>query len=409
MNRVLIGCADSILSLLLQMLETCGDLYIKPSTMRSKVNSRSRILGMRSLRWKVRWINSSWAGPTSFFRDWLAFFLATLCPVYLQQTQSLRQDLDSYSQVDQIIYRQQSVSLSQQLQSLSREYSLLNEYGSKRPLTQAYLQRAIKNGVDASKQQLANLPDFQFDEASYLIPTAISQSDELALLARDIKTIDESLAQVSEVRAVVAQPELLKTAEDLVGDSEAAALKATADQIGTAERVRASLADTQNSLQTKIAAEKRLQDEQQARKQAQAARAAQMEAQKRAEEQRERRIAETQEAETKKAADEASDAEGCNLLATNKMGVSAQAREEYAEQATQKAAEKMGPDVIYNTAAGDNNRYLLMAAPPEHEGELNGYALAMANSQTFAQLSAWRVSARCSSLCAIRMDTAKRS
>jgi hypothetical protein len=172
---------------------------------------------------------------------------------YLQQTQSLRQDLAAYSQAVEIA-RRQSVLLSQQLQNLSREVSLLNECASSRPLTQAYLQHAIKDGIDASRRQLANLPTFQFNEASYQIPTAISENDKLALIARHIKTIDEDLAKTSEARAIIAQPEAMKTLGEVVGGTEAANLKATADQIAAAERVRKSLLDAQSSLQAKIAA-----------------------------------------------------------------------------------------------------------------------------------------------------------
>jgi hypothetical protein len=214
----------------------------------------------------------------------------TFAQSYLQQTQSLRQDVGAYLQAVGMDH-QQSTPLVQQLKNLGREASLLNESASGRPLTQAYLQQAIKNGVDASRRQIANLPAFQFSEASYRIPTAISEGDELALIARHIKTIDESLAQVSEVRAIIAQPEAMKAAEEVVGGTEATTLKATADQIGSAEHMRASLVDTQNSLQAKIAAEQKLRDEEQARKQAQAARAAEMAAQKRAEEQKQAKLA----------------------------------------------------------------------------------------------------------------------
>jgi hypothetical protein len=184
----------------------------------------------------------------------------TFAQSYLQQTQSLRQDLGAYLQAVGMDH-QQSAPLVQQLQNLGREVSLLNESASGRPLTQAYLQHVIKDGIDASRRQLANLPAFQFNEASYRIPTTISESDELTLISNDIKAIDESFAKVSETRAIAAQPELMKIAEEVVGGTEAATLKATADQIGTAEHMRASLVDTQNSLQTKIAAENRAREE----------------------------------------------------------------------------------------------------------------------------------------------------
>jgi hypothetical protein len=173
---------------------------------------------------------------------------------YLRQTEGLRQDLNTYSQAV-AINRLQSDSLLNQLLKLSREVSLLHDYASGRPLAQAYLQHAIKDGIESSRRQLANLPDFQFNEASYRIPSGTSESDQLALIASRIKTIDESLAKVSEVRAIMAQPEAMKTIGEVVGGNEAAKLNATTAQIATADHVRASLVDAQNSVQAKIAAE----------------------------------------------------------------------------------------------------------------------------------------------------------
>jgi hypothetical protein len=173
---------------------------------------------------------------------------------YLHQTEGLRQDLNTYSQAV-AINQLQSDSLLNQSLKLSREISLLRDYASGRPLTQSYLQHVIKDGIEASRRQLANLPDFQFNEAPHRIPSGISESDQLALIASRIKTIDESLAKVSEVRAIMAQPEAMKTIGEFVGGNEAAKLNATAAQIATADRVRASLVDAQNSVQAKIAAE----------------------------------------------------------------------------------------------------------------------------------------------------------
>lgn len=179
---------------------------------------------------------------------------------YIQQTRSLREDLLAYAQAVAINHGQ-SMTLPQQLQNLSSEVSLLHECGTKRPLTQAYLEHAIKNDVDASREQLAKLPTFQFNESSYRIPAEISESDELTLISSHIKTIDESLAKVSELRAMIAQPEAMKTVGEIVGGNEAAGLKATADQIVAAERMRGSLEEARNALQGKIAAENKAREE----------------------------------------------------------------------------------------------------------------------------------------------------
>jgi hypothetical protein len=301
--------------------------------------------------------------------------------LYLQQTQGLGLDLASYVQAGQFDHRR-NVSLLQQVLTLGREVNMLSTFESGRPLTKKYLEDAITNDTAAVRTELASLPTFQFNESSYRIPSVLSDNDKLAFVLSHLKDIDNSLAPVSETRAIVAQPDAMKTVEEVVGSNEAATLKATAAQIAAAEQVRASLADAQNSIQAKITAEKEARER----------RIAEAEARKAAEnEAREQRIAEAKEAEAKAAraakaeADRAAnekDAEACNLFGTNKMGVSAQARKEYADKATQNAQEKIGPDVLYDSAAGDNNRYLLIAAPPEHEYELNGFAAAMANSKS---------------------------
>lgn len=186
---------------------------------------------------------------------------------YLGQTQGLREDLLAYAQAAEIDHGQ-NLPLSKQVQSLGREVSLLNECGSKQPLTQAYLQHAIKNGGDASKQQLAKLPTFQFNAASYRIPDDISKSKKLTLVENYIKTIDDNVAKVSEVRTIVLQPGGLKTAEEVFGANEATRLKATADQIDAAERMRGSLVDAQDSLQAKITAENNARAEKKAAEEA---------------------------------------------------------------------------------------------------------------------------------------------
>ncbi len=178
---------------------------------------------------------------------------------YLQQTQSLGLDLAAYLQAAQFAH-QRNLSLVQQLQNLRRETEMLNASQSI-PLTRKYLQDAIRDDTEAVRQKLASLPAFQFDEASYRIPGALPPAtssklnDRLAFVTSRIKDIDDRLASASEVRAIIAQPEATKTVEQMVGGSEATALKATAVHIAAAERARASLVDIQNSIQASIAAQ----------------------------------------------------------------------------------------------------------------------------------------------------------
>jgi hypothetical protein len=84
--------------------------------------------------------------------------------------------------------------------------------------------------VFQSKQGL--IEPFQFNEASYQIPATISENDKLTLISGYVSTIDESLAKVSEARAIIAQAEAMKTVGEVVGGSEAARLKTTVYQEG---------------------------------------------------------------------------------------------------------------------------------------------------------------------------------
>jgi WG containing repeat len=186
--------------------------------------------------------------------------LATAVPLphfaqnYLQQTQSLGLDLASYAQAVQLGHRH-DIALLQQVENLSREVKMLNVSEPGRPLTKKYFQRAIKDDSESVRQQLASLATFQFDETPYRIPSGLSDDATFAFVSSHIKSIDDSLASISEARAIAAQPEAMKTIEEIVGGTEAAKLNATASQIAAAEHVRASLVDAQNSVQAKITAE----------------------------------------------------------------------------------------------------------------------------------------------------------
>jgi hypothetical protein len=173
---------------------------------------------------------------------------------YLQQTQSLGLDLANYAQAAQFDHRR-TVPLLQQVLTLGREVNMLSAIESGRALTKKYLQDAIKGDTEAVRVELASLPTFQFDETSYQIPGTLSDNDKLAFVSSRIKDIDSSLAAVSATRAMVAQPDAVKTVVAVVGGNEAAKLSATAAQIAAADRVRASLVDAQNSVQAKIAAD----------------------------------------------------------------------------------------------------------------------------------------------------------
>lgn len=211
---------------------------------------------------------------------------------YLQQTQTLGLDLSSYAQAAQFDHRR-DVPLLQQVLTLGREVSMLSAFESGRPLTKKYLQDAITNDTEAVRIKLASLPTFQFNETSYRVPSDLSENDKLAFVLSHLKDVDNSLAPVSETRAIVAQPDAVKTLEEVVGGNEAARLNATAGQIAAAEHVRASLVEAQNSIQAKITAEKEARER----------RIAEVEERKAAEnEARERRIAEAQEAERERLA-----------------------------------------------------------------------------------------------------------
>jgi hypothetical protein len=64
----------------------------------------------------------------------------------------------------------------------------------------------------------------------------------------------------------------------------------------------------------------------------------------------------------------------CNVWATKLLNMSPEKRDEYAQQATEKAYEQVGSDILTNTAAGENNKYLLVSTTPEHEAELREFA-----------------------------------
>lgn len=205
---------------------------------------------------------------------------------YLGDTAAFRRDLLTYAEANQINHRH-DVALLEQIQNLGHETDLLKD-SQVGPLTTKYLEDAIKDDTQAVRMEIGSLPTFQFNEASYRIPSGITESKELTFLSSHIKAIDDSLAKVSEVQAIIAQPGAMKTAEEVIGGNEAAALNATANQIGLAEHMRASLVDTQTSLQTKIAAEQEAERERVAAVEAKQRAEAQKEA---AEEQKKQKLA----------------------------------------------------------------------------------------------------------------------
>ncbi len=184
--------------------------------------------------------------------------------MYLQQTQSLGLDLSSYAEAVQFCH-QHDVPLSQQLRNLAHEVSALHS-SDERPLTKKYVQDALTDDSEAVRRQLASLPPFVFDQASYQVPRGLSDAEKLAFVSTHINSLDSSLATVSAIQPIAGQPDLMKTVAEVVGGDQFSKLDAAAAQIVAAERVRASLLSEQGALQTRIAAE----NEQRERRKAQA-------------------------------------------------------------------------------------------------------------------------------------------
>jgi hypothetical protein len=182
---------------------------------------------------------------------------------YLQQTQGFRADLGAYAEATQVSHHHDG-TLLQQVQNLGREAELLRASESGRPLAKQYLEDALQDDAESVRGKLAGLAAFRFDESSSRVPSGLSNENKLAFVSRQLKNIDDSLAAASESKAIADQPEALKTVADVVGGSEASAFKASAVQISTAERVRASLLETQNTVQAAIEAEKEARERRQA-------------------------------------------------------------------------------------------------------------------------------------------------
>jgi hypothetical protein len=175
---------------------------------------------------------------------------------YLQLTAAFRQDLLAFLQATQMD-RRRDIAVVQQVENVRREADLLNTSESE-PLTRTYLQNTLKADTDALRQRLASVPAFQFDEASYKIPTALAETtpsnlnEKLTFVSGRITDIDTNLASASELRAIVTQPEVMKRIEDVVGADEAVVLRQDASRISAAEQMRASLAAEQQALQQRM-------------------------------------------------------------------------------------------------------------------------------------------------------------
>jgi hypothetical protein len=196
----------------------------------------------------------------------------------LQRTDNFRQDLVSYSQASQLV-RHYNLSAAQELQHLAQEVDLLNASQSK-PLTQKLLQDAISTDAAATRQKVANLPSLQLDATAYRLPQGFADArstnlnEKLSLVASRIAALDRELDSVSEVRNVAAQRSSIKTTADILGPDAIAGLNQKLDSIESAERLRASLVNTQDSLQARIAAEREAEQRQIAAAQAEAERKA---------------------------------------------------------------------------------------------------------------------------------------
>jgi len=176
---------------------------------------------------------------------------------YLQLTVAFRQDLASYAQVSQVSHHR-DLSASEEIQLLAQELNALNA-SQTRPLTRELLQSTVSTETGVAKQKLDGLPLLQIDEAAYRVPQAsedtssASLNDKLSLVTSRISDIDGKLQSAGELRQVAAHIDGLNAVATVLGPSETASLKQKIDEIAIAERTRASLVQTQQTLESRLA------------------------------------------------------------------------------------------------------------------------------------------------------------
>jgi hypothetical protein len=226
------------------------------------------------------------------------------------------------------------------------------------PATSTMISQKVDQQVQALQRTIASAPSC--DLGDYHVPNAAKGREaltaQLTKLHAQADALRKSVAQCATLAhdSAAPQPVLALLQTDIQSK-----IKRNADQLQIGNDALQAL----NSRSVEVDQELQHLDE------LKATHAAELEAQKRAEQHKEAALAAEK------------DSEACNLLGT-KMGYSAQARKEQAEKATQNAYDKLGPDIIYDSVGGDNNRYMLIAATPQHESVLEALAAAMVDSKS---------------------------
>ena len=175
---------------------------------------------------------------------------------YLQLTVGFRLDLASYAQVSPLSHHR-DLSASEEIQLLAKELTALNAWQT-RPLTRGLLQSVVSVETGVTKQKLDGIAVLQIDEGAYRVPQASanmslsSLGERLSLVTNRISDIDGKLQSAGELRQIAAQIDVLNAVATVLGPNETASLKQKIDQIAVAERTRASLAQTQQALESRI-------------------------------------------------------------------------------------------------------------------------------------------------------------
>ena len=177
---------------------------------------------------------------------------------YLQLTVAFRQDAASYVQASQLAHHR-DLSASEEIRLLAQEVNALNASQSK-PLTRGLLQTTVNTEAGVARQKLDGLPLLQIDETAYRLPQAPDSTDSsnlndrLSLVTSRISDIDGKLRSATELRQIAAQVDALTTVTAALGTSEAASLKRKIEQITIAERTRSNLVESQETLESRMAA-----------------------------------------------------------------------------------------------------------------------------------------------------------
>jgi hypothetical protein len=174
---------------------------------------------------------------------------------YLQLTVAFRQDIASYEQGSRLAHHR-DLSASEEIKFLAQEVNALNASQTK-PLTRGLLQSTVNAEAAVARQKLDGLPLLQIDETAYRLPQArdagsSNLNDNLSLVTSRISDVDGKLRSATELRQIAALVDALTTVAAVLGPNETMSLKQKIDQIATAERIRASLVQTQQALQSRI-------------------------------------------------------------------------------------------------------------------------------------------------------------